>query len=84
VAAYRDGYEVLAPEVKEALERKSDGLAVHIIAAGGRVAGGWRREISKQEIVVTTDLLRVFSKREDAALRRAAEAYGGMWSCRCG
>ena len=75
VIAYRDGYDVLAPEVRENLKKREGALMVHIVIKDGRVVGGWRRTVGKREIVVEMDLLTTLSKKEQAALKRAVEKY---------
>lgn len=74
--AYRDNHASLSSKVLERLKTVPDALSMHVIARDGQVAGGWRRTVGRREIVLSTDLLAAFSKREQAALQRAAEAYG--------
>ncbi|MGC4074864.1 MAG: winged helix DNA-binding domain-containing protein [Nibricoccus sp.] len=74
--AYRDNRAAMLPEVLKRLKDDPDALGVHIIAHNGNVAGGWRRTVGKREILLTTNILMPFSKRDRAALTRAAEAYG--------
>jgi hypothetical protein len=47
-----------------------------LIAVDGRVAGGWRRQVTAREARIATILPSDLSKEEQAALARAAEAYG--------
>ena len=53
-----------------------DTLAAHIVVHDGKVIGGWRRTIRKNEITITTNLLVKLDKTEQIALQLAAERYG--------
>jgi hypothetical protein len=47
-----------------------------LIAVDGRVAGGWRRQVTVRAAQIAPILPSALSADEEAALARAAEAYG--------
>lgn len=53
-----------------------DSLRAHIIVRNGKVIGGWKRTITKNQIDIKTDLLVKLSKGEQTALKAAAREYG--------
>ena len=53
-----------------------DTLAAHILVLNGKVVGGWRRTIRKNEVTIRTKLLVLLDKTEQIALQLAAERYG--------
>lgn len=74
--AYKDYSPVFDPTrfVKTAsLERVLGG---HILVVGGRVAGGWRRTLKRDEVAIEIELLAPLRARERAALEVAGERYG--------
>jgi hypothetical protein len=51
-------------------------FAAHLVVRDGVAIGGWKRELTKDEVVVRADLLVDFDAVEVASLERAVEAYG--------
>lgn len=60
----------------DSLARNEGALDAHIVTRNGLVIGGWRRTISKKEVVIEARLLVPLTWKEQAALRAAADAYG--------
>ena len=58
------------------MKGKQDVLMAHIVVLNGRVIGGWRRTIGKDEVTIKTNLLVKLTVAEEAALRAAATRYG--------
>jgi hypothetical protein len=50
-------------------------LSAHFVMVDGRIVGGWRRTLSKHEVVILAQLLRPLTARERKALDRAAARY---------
>jgi hypothetical protein len=51
-------------------------LIGHVIVLNGQVIGGWRRTLSKKEVLVETTLLTKLGKAEKQLIEEAAERFG--------
>jgi len=74
--AYRDhssSFEGRPPMGTPALY---DVLSRHIVVLNGKVIGGWRRTLTKNEVTIETNLLVSLTQTQDRALNDAAAAYG--------
>lgn len=57
--------------------RKDDSaLIAHILILDGQLIGGWRRTVEKDAVEVETSLITRLSRREEQAVRQAAERFG--------
>jgi winged helix DNA-binding protein len=74
--AYKDRATSFDPLLKKQLRPNDDVFNAHIIVLNGKVIGGWRRTIKKDEVTVNANLLLKLTKAEKGALRVAAERYG--------
>ena len=50
-------------------------LSAHFVVVDGLLVGGWRRTLSRHEVVITAQLLRPLTALERKALERAAARY---------
>ena len=74
--AYRDhssSFEGRPPTGTPALY---DMLSRHIVVLNGKVIGGWRRILTKNEISIETNLMISLTEAQELALLAAAESYG--------
>jgi len=69
--AFKDRSAALDPRITPI----SSVLGVHFVVVGGRIVGGWRRELGKSEVHVRVQLLCTLSAPEQRALRQAAARY---------
>jgi len=53
-----------------------DVLSRHIVVLNGKVIGGWRRTLTKEEVTIETNLLISLTAEQERALHEAAQAYG--------
>ena len=75
--AYKDRGVSLDPRLqKTRIEQRDNPLAAHIVVLNGQVIGGWRRTVTKNEVMIKLDLLANLTKSQQLALKRAAEQYG--------
>lgn len=74
--AYKDHSSLVDSSLEKALKRNTDTLMAHIVVLNGKVVGGWRRAIKKDEVVIKTSLLKKLARPELDALAIAAEQYG--------
>jgi winged helix DNA-binding protein len=54
---------------------KGDALSAHLVTVDGRIVGGWRRTISRREVVIVAQLSRPLGAVERRGLEQAAERY---------
>lgn len=53
-------------------------LARHIIVLNGKVIGGWRNVVKKDEVTIEPKLLGPLTEAQRDALHSAAERYAGF------
>jgi hypothetical protein len=58
------------------LEENSVALNAHIFLVDGYIAGGWRRTIKKDRVLIEMTRLTALSRDQEGALERAARQYG--------
>lgn len=73
--AYKDRASSFDPSLQKQLRPNEDVLNAHVIVLNGKVIGGWRRTIRKDEVTINANLLLNLNKAEKGALRLAAERY---------
>jgi hypothetical protein len=71
--AYKDHSASLDESARKQLTNYS---FVHLIAIDGQLAGTWRRELKKNEVVVETRAFESFSPAESRLLEKAVKKYG--------
>ncbi|MBC7875594.1 MAG: AlkZ family DNA glycosylase [Anaerolineales bacterium] len=57
------------------MDQNSTALNIHIIFINGQIVGGWKRTITKNEVVVELNLLTSLTKAENQAITVAAQRY---------
>jgi hypothetical protein len=75
IVAYRDHAVSLARGVSPTFTARPDLVANHLVIAGGRVVGGWRRLSGKAATIVETMLAVRLDAATRAALRAAAARF---------
>ncbi len=76
--AYKDRKDITEP----AYNRREEGSKLSVVpmmpqvAVGGKISGGWKRTLKKNEVLVETSLYRALTAAESAGLRREVERYG--------
>ena len=58
------------------IEKNDPSLFAHIIILDGQVAGGWKRRLEKQKVLVEIQPIAKFSSEEKQAIAAAVEKYG--------
>jgi hypothetical protein len=81
VVAFRDHtpiFEapVLGPRGAAPLGPREGLIANHLVVLNGQVAGGWRRTLGKDEVIVEVKLSSPFDDAQHAALEQTARRYG--------
>lgn len=77
--AYRDRSAVLAPEsITQTIS--SNGIFNPIIVIDGRVAGTWKRTLSKGTVIITPNPFRPLTRTELTSLAKAAARYAAFLS----
>jgi hypothetical protein len=76
VVAYRDHRPSLDPQIAGLVKPGDDTFFAHIVVRDGLVIGGWRRSVTKREVLVETDLLVPLSDGERQSLEEQAERFG--------
>jgi hypothetical protein len=69
--AFRDRHAALDPHV-EPIERV---LSAHFIVVNGRIVGGYRRTLTKREVLISAELLRAVTTVERMGIEAAAGRY---------
>ena len=69
--AFKDRSAALDPRITPLVSV----LGAHFVLVGGRIVGGWRRELGKSEVNVRVQLLCTLNAPEQRALRLAAARY---------
>jgi hypothetical protein len=57
-------------------EEKSVALNAHVVIVNGQIVGGWRRELKRDKVTVTVQLLARLTDPEGRAVAEAANRYG--------
>ena len=76
--AYKDRRASLYPTLKGKIGERDNVLFAHLVILNGKVIGGWRRTIKKNEVTITAQLLVRLNKPEHLAFERAVERYCGF------
>jgi hypothetical protein len=76
LVAFRDHAPVFDPRLAGLLGRREGFLFNNVIVANGRVVGGWRRTLRKDEVVVEATLPTPLDDRDRAALDAEVLRYG--------
>jgi Winged helix DNA-binding domain len=71
LVAFKDRSLMLEPNVASS----TSALSGHVVVVDGRIIGGWRRTLSRRDVVVAAKLLRPPSVAERKGLERAAARY---------
>jgi hypothetical protein len=74
--AYKDYSPVFDPARVANTASLERVLGGHLLVVGGRVAGGWRRTLKRDEVAIEIELVAPLRARERAALEVAVERYG--------
>jgi hypothetical protein len=75
LGSYRDHSQTFDPAM-QGQRWVAEVFAAHLVVRNGMAIGGWKRELSKDEVVIRPDLLVALNPSERAALERASVAYG--------
>ncbi len=74
--AFTDDVGLLDPAVFPDRKSVNEPLGGHILVVDGLVAGGWRRTLTRTEVVVQVSPARRLDNGQTASLHRAAARYG--------
>jgi hypothetical protein len=72
---YTDRRAIIAEADMDKLDPRG-GVLVQIILGGGQVAGTWKRTLKKNEVQLEFSPFKPLKRREEQAVRAAAEQYG--------
>jgi hypothetical protein len=76
LVAFRDHAAVFDAQFARDLGAREGVLANHVVVANGRVVGGWRRTLTKDEVLVEATLVVALNDGERAALAAEVARYG--------
>jgi hypothetical protein len=77
--AYQDRSALVDPSYAEAINGSSQfGVLGPVIVIGGRVAGGWKRTLRKDRVIIETNPVIPLTPTEEAAIAVAAQRLGSF------
>jgi hypothetical protein len=77
--AYQDRSALVDPSYAEAITASSQfGVLGPVIVIGGRVAGGWKRTLRKDKVIVETNPVIPLTPTEEAAIAAAMQRFGNF------
>ncbi len=73
---YRDRSEIFDSEYEKRIVARDSSTFMNLIIVDSMLVGTWRRKLSKTEVTLESKRFRLFTPKEEASFKKAADDYG--------